>query len=206
MDSPPGTQQEYFQNLYRQSHDPFRNWVNDYEERKRNIALKILREPQYGRIFEPGCGNGGLSKELSKRGRRLLAVDWSKEALEAADRYCAADNIEFREMNFPNEIPASLEAGFDLMVVSELLYYYSEKDLERFFEVIPKILKPNGEILLIHWRGISDHYPSTGDKVHKKFHLQTSVKVLETFEDPNFLISLGRWHDPDQHSDSRSRL
>lgn len=193
MEAALGTQKEYFNKLYLQSDDPFRNWVNDYEERKRNIALKILREPQYGRIFEPGCGNGGLSKELSKRGRRVLAVDWSKDALSAAKNYCEADNIEFREMNFPRETPAAEEAGFDLMVVSELLYYYSQEDLDRFFQAVPEILKPNGEILMIHWRGLSDHYPSNGDAVHRKFHQHPAVKVMETFEDPNFLISLGRW-------------
>ncbi|RYZ49090.1 MAG: class I SAM-dependent methyltransferase [Proteobacteria bacterium] len=193
MESALGTQRDYFKNLYRQSDDPFRNWVNDYEERKRNIALNILREPQYGRIFEPGCGNGGLSKELSKRGRSVLSVDWSKEALLAAKDYCSAGNVEFREMNFPTETPLDVETGFDLMVVSELLYYYSKTDLERFFEVVPKILKPNGEILMIHWRGLSDHYPSNGDAVHRRFHQHSAVNVLETFEDPNFLISLGRW-------------
>lgn len=183
------TDRHYFQKLYETSVDPFHNWRNDYEDSKRAQALKLLQKPFYRTAFEPGCGNGALSRDLSTRSGQLTSVDWSADALRAASLHCAGiPNIDFYEMDFPAILP---HKTFDLMMVSELLYYFSDMRLKKFFASIPEIVKPGGEVMLIHWRGASDDYPSVGDAVHDEFHKLQTVRHLQVFEHPQYLISSG---------------
>ncbi|RZA13795.1 MAG: class I SAM-dependent methyltransferase [Proteobacteria bacterium] len=183
------TDRQYFQKLYEASVDPFHNWRNEYEDSKRAQALSLLQKAFYPTAFEPGCGNGALSLDLSERCGHLSSVDWSSDALRAASLHCAGvANIDFSEMDFPAALP---QKTFDLLIVSELLYYFSEMRLKKFFHSIPEIVKPGGEVMLIHWRGASDDYPSTGDAVHEEFHKLTSIRQAQVFEHPQYLISSG---------------
>lgn len=183
------TDREYFDKLYEATVDPFRIWQSEYEQSKRSHAMSLLQKPRYPSAFEPGCGNGAFSLDLSSRCEQLTAVDWSEDALKAAALHCAGvPNIDFYALDFPKSLP---NQKFDLLVVSELLYYFSDEKLGHFFEILPDIVKPSGEILLVHWRGKSDDYPSNGDLVHKAFHDHASIKVLETFEHPQYLVSSG---------------
>lgn len=183
------TDREYFEKLYEATVDPFRIWRSEYEQSKRAHALGLLQKDHYGSIFEPGCGNGAFSLELAGFCDHLTSVDWSEDALRAAALHCAGiPNVEFYELDFPRSLP---NQRFDLLVASELLYYFADDRLNVFFESLPEIVKPGGEILLVHWRGKSDDYPMNGDLVHEAFHRQKSVQILETFEHPQYLVSAG---------------
>lgn len=184
------TSREYFDKLYKSSVDPFHNWKNEYEDSKRETAMSLLTRERYSNIFEPGCGNGALTLDLAARTEKIISVDWSQDALNAAALHCAGvSHVEFRQMDFPLEIP---NEKFDLVVISELLYYFSELRLKRFFDVLPTLLQEKGEVLLVHWRGLSSDYPSSGDEVHDAFHRQGHFSIEGFIERPEYLVSVGR--------------
>jgi SAM-dependent methyltransferase len=89
-----------------------------------------------------------------------LAVDVSDTALEAARSRCAAlANVELRRMALPAEAP---EGFFDLIVLSEVVYYWDDGDIARVGELLRAKLRAGGRVLLVHWTGETD-YPQTAD-------------------------------------------
>jgi chemotaxis methyl-accepting protein methylase len=65
----------------------------------------------------------------------------------------------------PDEFP---EGTFDLIVLSEVLYYFSKEDLGRLADKCLLALEPGGEIILCHWLGETD-YPLTGREASEIF-------------------------------------
>ncbi len=59
-------------------------------------------------------------------------------------------------MEWPDEI-------FDLIVLSEVLYFLTPADIEAVADRCADCLAPNGLALLVNWRGRSDD-PCTGDE------------------------------------------
>ncbi len=53
---------QYFDDLYRQSDDPWKLREGWYERRKRSLTLALLPRPRYRNAFEPGCANGELTR------------------------------------------------------------------------------------------------------------------------------------------------
>ena len=79
-------------------------------------------------------------------------------------------------MQFPRETP---DQTFDLIVLSEVGYYLSERDLLMARDWIVNALRPGGHLLLVHWTPLVEDYPLTGDEVHDLFsgHYPCSVQL-----------------------------
>jgi hypothetical protein len=67
-------------------------------------------------------------------------------------------SVTFRVANLPAEFP---EGTFDLIVLSEVLYYFDKTDLERVARSCIDAISRDGEIVLCHWLGETD-YPLAG--------------------------------------------
>lgn len=161
------TPPEYFDRMYADSDDPWRFESSEYERRKYAATLAALPRTRYEKALEIGCSIGVLTAQLAPRCDALLAVDVVDLALERARRRCRAwPHVEFRRMHLPAEYPVG---SFDLVVLSEVGYYWSERDLALARERIIGGLAPGGHLLLVHWTQPSPDYPLTGDRVHQKF-------------------------------------
>ncbi|MFN8512130.1 MAG: SAM-dependent methyltransferase [Thermomicrobiales bacterium] len=161
------TPPEYFDRMYADSADPWRFESSEYERQKYAATLAALPRTRYENALEIGCSIGVLTAQLAPRCDALLAVDVVDRALERARRRCRAwPHVEFRKMHLPAEYPAG---SFDLVVLSEVGYYWSERDLALARERIIGGLAPGGHLLLVHWTQPSPDYPLTGDRVHQKF-------------------------------------
>ncbi|MFC6619345.1 hypothetical protein [Deinococcus radiophilus] len=65
-------------------------------------------------------------------------------------------------------MPDRLPVGpFDLIVLSEVLYYLSVADLDVALDAVLARLEPGGTLLLVHWTPPVHDYPQTGDAVHE---------------------------------------
>ena len=62
-------------------------------------------------------------------------------------------------MVFPGQTP---DGSFDLIVLSEVVYYWSSADIATAAAWISQRLEAGGDLLLVHWIGETD-YPQTGD-------------------------------------------
>jgi SAM-dependent methyltransferase len=161
------TPPEYFARLYAEDDDPWRFETSEYERRKYAATLAALPRPRYRNALEIGCSIGVLTAQLAPRCDALLAIDVVERALARARARCRAwPHVAFRRMHLPAEYPAG---SFDLVLLSEVGYYWSERDLALGRERIIAGLAPGGHLLLVHWTEPSPDYPLTGDRVHQKF-------------------------------------
>ena len=155
---------EYFEEKYRANIDPWHFKTSEYERDKYQATLVSLTKDRYAAALEVGCSIGVLTKLLSSRCMSLLAVDSSPTAIEAA-RSINGQNVTFRVANLPAKFP---EGNFDLIVLSEILYYFDKADLERVAQLCIDSISQDGEIVLCHWLGETD-YPLTGVEASELF-------------------------------------
>ena len=177
MSGAPSLPPSYFDELYGRDADPWRFETSAYERDKYADTLSALPRPRYGRVLEVGCSIGVLTARLAERADRLVATDVAEAALAVArKRLDAAQNVRFGRVAFPDETP---KGPFDLVVLSEVLYYLSAADLRRAAEVVVPRLAPGGEVLLVHWLGETPDYPLTGEEAADGF-LAAAVPPLTT--------------------------
>jgi SAM-dependent methyltransferase len=160
---PPG----YFDDVYRANTDPWQFASSPYEREKYAATLAALSRPHYGRAFEIGCSIGVFTAQLALRCSHLLAIDVSEAALAQARQRCAnLPQVEIQKMQVPVEFPTG---QFDLILLSEVGYYWSPADMARAADKILAALPPGGQLLLVHWTPVVPDYPQTGDEVHTFF-------------------------------------
>lgn len=158
---------EYFERVYAASDDPWSFASSPYEAAKYAATLAALPRARYRNAFEIGCSIGVLTQRLAQRCDHLLSVDVSARALSAARARCRdLPRVRFARMRVPDEFP---DEDFDLIVVSEVAYYWSRADLARAERLIIEHLEPGGQLLLVHWTPFVDDYPLTGDEAHDLF-------------------------------------
>ncbi|RFP65673.1 methyltransferase domain-containing protein [Hymenobacter lapidiphilus] len=158
---------DYFDKVYEANQDPWDFATSPYEQEKYAATLAALPREHYTRAFEIGCSLGILTARLAPRCGYLLAVDVAKAALQQARQRCAdLPQVELRQLRVPTEFPAG---QFDLILVSEVGYYWSPPDLARAADQIVAALPASGQLVLVHWTPPVHDYPLTGDAVHEFF-------------------------------------
>ncbi len=157
---------DYFERLYAADDDPWSFATSRYELDKYDDTLAALG-PHYARALEIGCSIGVLTQRLAARCDELLAIDVSERALSAARARCAAlPHVGFARVRAPGEFPAR---PFNLVVLSEVAYYWSDADLALARDRIAAALEPVGDLLLVHFLPKVDDYVRDGDAVHRYF-------------------------------------
>ncbi len=151
----------YFDAVYAADSDPWRFAASAYEREKYAITLGALAKPRYASAFEIGCSIGVLTRQLAARCDRLLGVDVAQAPLKEAMRRCSRlPSVRFQKMFVPGQWP---EEMFDLILLSEVVYYLSADDVVRLGSRIADALARNGDVVLVHWTGDTD-YPLAGDE------------------------------------------
>ena len=157
----------YFDDVYRANEDPWAFASSPYERQKYTDTLAALDRPRYERAFEIGSSIGVLTAQLAQRCGRLLSVDVSEAALAQARQRCAGlPQVELRKMQVPSEFP---QEQFDLILLSEVGYYWAPADLVRAADLMLAALPAGAQLLLVHWTPVVPDYPQTGDEVHELF-------------------------------------
>jgi SAM-dependent methyltransferase len=157
-------QPEYFDDMFAKSDDPWKFQSRWYERRKRALTLACLPSDRYANGFEPGCANGELSARLATRCERLLVSDGIDKAVALSkDRLKGQTNVEVRKAWVPKDWPRD---KFDLIVLSEFLFYLKPEVVEEIAVKAKESLMPGGVILACHWRHPIAHCVVTGDDAH----------------------------------------
>ena len=162
----------YFDHVYQANRDPWGFESSPYEREKYAATLAALPRPHYAEAFEIGCSLGVLTAQLAPRCGHLLAVDVSEAALAQARTRCAGlPQVDIRLMQVPAEFPTQ---AFDLVLLSEVGYYWSPADLALAVDRVVAGLTTGGQLLLVHWTAPVHDYPLTGDDVHELFLAQAT--------------------------------
>lgn len=139
---------EAFDELYAENQDPWDLAGSWYEQRKRQVTVASLPKERYSRCYEPGCSIGELTKLLAPRCDGLLAVDSAEDAVRHAQEATRAfGHVRVEQAVLPKELP---EQTFDLVVISELLYYLEQQDLLAFLDGVVGRLASGGELVAVH--------------------------------------------------------
>jgi 2-polyprenyl-3-methyl-5-hydroxy-6-metoxy-1,4-benzoquinol methylase len=185
---------EHFQQLYQQDADPWKVRQRWYEHRKRSVVLACLPDQRYRRAFEPACGNGEFTAVLAQRAEHLTASDMSPEAVrltrQRLQREHASDasRVTLECQRMPQDWPENGE--FDLIVISEMLYYLDEAELLRLRQRCVNTLAPGGTLLLCHWRRpFADRLLDT-DAAHALFDESPSLHHLARHAEADFLLDV----------------
>ncbi len=183
---------DYFEQMYTDNPDPWGFESRWYEQRKYASTLAALTRPHYGSVFEPGCSIGVLSALLARRCDRLLAVDLVELAVEQTRRRLddlreVDAEIDVRQWDAHDEWPDDV---FDLVVVSEMLYYLEADDAADFMRRAADHLSPRGEIVLVHWRPRVPEYPLTGDEAHQIACTTAGLTRVGHYDDDDFVLDV----------------
>ena len=181
---------EYFEELYGQSRDPWGFETSGYEREKYARTLGVLahRQPRYGRALEVGCSIGVFTAMLAPLCEEVLAVDVSEKALAVArERLRDFPHARFE----PRRLPEEMTGGpFDLIVASEVLYYWPGDVMLAALRRFEEALAPGGALLAVHWRGETKTYPLQGDEVHELLMKNTRLTNTTTIMEPDYRLDL----------------
>lgn len=137
-----------FEQKFRADPDPWNYRASPFEAWKRGLLLRACGTGPFGRALELGCANGETTAALAPRCLRLLAVDSSPTALEAAEaRLRGTSNVTLRRALLPVETP---RGPFDLVVMSEVAYYLPPRALRQLLERLDLALAPGGRVVVLH--------------------------------------------------------
>jgi SAM-dependent methyltransferase len=175
---------DHFRERYAASPDPYRLASRWYEERKYAITVALLPRQRYGTAFEPGCSIGVLTARLAARCDALLACDAIPDAVASARaRTAALSGVRVEQRAIPGEWPPQ---SFELIVFSEVLYYFGDADLSHVLRLGVSSLRPGGHLLAVHWRHPAPDHPRTGDDVHEVLDGHVALARLARYRDPDF--------------------
>jgi SAM-dependent methyltransferase len=163
---------DYFDGVYAAADDPWSLAGRWYERRKYAVTLASLPQKRYARGLEAGCSVGVLTALLAERCDELLALDVAAAAVRAAAaRTAGLPHVSIEQRALPGAWPLG---RFDLIVLSEVLYYLTADDARELLRQAAEALEPEGSLVAVHWRHPVTDYPRSGDQVHEALRAQSS--------------------------------
>lgn len=179
---------EYFEGLYAESGDPWGFETSEYEQNKYATTLAVLGERNFRRALEAGASIGVFTEMLADRCDELLAVDVSERAVAAARRRLSGRrHVRVERRTLPEEMP---DGPFDLIVASEVLYYFPREEMLAVLQAFERELARGGALLAVHWRRETRTYPLQGDEVHELLAQNTRLEIGETIIEPDYRLDL----------------
>ncbi len=176
----------FFENKYRQNPDPWDFEHSRYEQERYGAILRALQNQHFPRAFEPGCSIGVLTQSLAHLCDWLDAIDISPTAVSSAQERCKGlPNAHIRRGALPEAIP---DRTFDLIVFSEIGYYFEEKQLEEIIQRLCECMKAGGILITVHWLGTSADHLLSGDEVHRIIRESKELSLDQEERYPSFRL------------------
>jgi SAM-dependent methyltransferase len=180
--------QTHFEHLYASAEDPWGYRERWYERRKCSLMLASLPHARYRSAFEPGCSIGITSIELARRCDALLCLDSNAHAVRSAAQGVAAfPHVEVCQASIPQAWPTR---AFDLIVLSELLYYLDRHDLDRTLLNMQHSLRNGGTVVACHWL---HHVPEARFSVryiHRAIAKLSGLCSIVCHQEPDFRLDV----------------
>ncbi len=179
----------FFEQKYQADPDPWHFASNPTETSRYDRIIAALSHRRYRSAFEPGCSVGVLSARLAPLCDALECIDFSPTALETARARCAEfPHVWFRCMGLPVRLPVR---GCDLLVLSEIGYYFSAPEWSRIAGEFIHAAEPGATLLACHWLGSSPDHKLSGDQVHMLLDGHPLLRREHAERHPSF--RLNRW-------------
>ncbi|MCA1223348.1 SAM-dependent methyltransferase [Streptomyces sp. 8L] len=184
MSTPVG----YFDAMYASAEDPWDLAGRWYERRKYALTVASLPRARYRSAFEPGCSVGVLTALLAERCDRLLAADRVASAVATtAARVRDLPHVTARALAVPEQWP---DETFDLIVLSELLYYFDDATREALLARTVKSLEPGGTLVTVHWDHPVPEHHRTGSQLAGPLTATPGLARLTDVVDSDFRLQV----------------
>lgn len=177
---------EAFEDRYRRSIDPWDFRTSPYEQDRYDRIVETLAHDRYRSGFEPGCSIGELTWRLSRRCDRLRAIDVSQTAAASAGERCRGlPGVEVAVGSLADD-PTT---GHDLVVLSEIGYYFSIEELDEVIDRVVTAMVPGGDLVACHWLGHSCDHRLHGSTVHDRLGRHPALTVRHEHAHEGFAIA-----------------
>jgi predicted nicotinamide N-methyase len=110
-----------------------------------DVSLRALR----GRpTLELGCGLGLPSIAAALAGGRVLATDWSPDAVEATAANAERNQVEIETLRCSWSEPDAIveRAPWPLVIASDVLY--EQRNVDQLLDLLPRLVDETGLVLL----------------------------------------------------------
>jgi cyclopropane fatty-acyl-phospholipid synthase-like methyltransferase len=195
------TQNRFFVRMYFNwryaSPDPYKVSASSYELEKMGRVMATLGfEKRFGSILEIGCGEGNMTARLATISGRTLATDISDMAVRRTREMISSfPNVDTHRLDLLSDGPPG---QFDLVVASEVLYYFEKGQLPAVLERITSCVKNGGSVALIHARALADDDAGVELKnfgartIHEMFINDPCYRVIHDDIQPAYRITVLR--------------
>lgn len=123
-----------------------------------------------------GCGDGRDTRELLKRGWRVLAIDSSPEAIDRLVKHATGDAAERLETRLQRFEDAVLPKA-DLVNASFSLPHCDPRDFPALWRHVTRAVKPEGRFAGQLF-GVNDEWAKKPDGVTRTYHTRQEVETL----------------------------
>jgi ubiquinone/menaquinone biosynthesis C-methylase UbiE len=132
-----------------QDNEPYPGYWEKSEEFVFSYFEKIVKNNNYSRLLDLGCGGGRLIKRFSNYFNEVIALEPDKKRIEKAKNLVQKEKLDninfinesFLDVNFPSE-------EFDVVICSHIVQHVNTDDLSKIFEKVNFILKKNGILMI----------------------------------------------------------
>jgi SAM-dependent methyltransferase len=191
------TSRDFFEHMYQRSPDPWSFTSSEYELERYARTLEFVPADCFRNVFEPGCSIGELTVGLAERCAHVTAIDIAESAVEMArDRCRSLGNVEVQQGSLADDMPVG---PFDLVVFSEIGYYFAESELIGLGRRLASRIEDSGQLLAVHWTGVSSDHVLGGAHVHEILGEHLPMEPLHhevnTWDDRDGFV-LDIWRNP----------
>jgi len=142
----------------------------------RRVAPRALRG---ARVLELGCGLGLPSLAAALAGGRVLATDWSPQAIELLERNAERNgaHVETAVVDWTRPGPVVERAPWDLVLAADVLY--ERRNVVPLLELLPRLVAPSGEVWLADpgRAPLEDFLGGLGEGWERREHADGRVRV-----------------------------
>lgn len=182
-----------FDVIYQNEVDPWAIGTAWYERRKRTILMACLPQEGYRYALELGCGRGHTTAVLARRCDTVRAIDLSLTAVHECRRRMnesGITNAEIEQLRLPWYWPLSSHRSPDLLVVSELAYYFSDFELDSLIERCIRSLSIGGHWVMCHYRLPFHDRRQETDPMHEVIDGNARLKRVVMYSEESFRLDV----------------
>lgn len=107
--------------------------------------LRMIGQVSGKRILDLGCGEGGYSRELTRRGAHVVGIDCAAFSIEYAKKQSSEEELDIQyHIRNSNDLRGIESSSFDYVLCSMMLM--DCEDLEGTVQEIQRVLKPGGSL------------------------------------------------------------
>ncbi|GAA3748783.1 nodulation S family protein [Terriglobus aquaticus] len=175
----------FFEQKYRKTADPWNFEKSQYEQARYDAIIAALAGRRYHKAFEPGCSVGALTAKLLTVCDQVEAIDFAASAIATARQRNPDPRAHFQVMSLPERLPL---LGFDLIVLSEIGYYFTAEQWSEYVDSIVSTSAPGSTLIAAHWLGVSQDHRLSGDEVHATLRAHPNLHLQHEERHPAFRL------------------